>query len=65
MGEEEDKQLLRAAANGNTSEVRRLIEQKIANVNCKDGVRRSGEESTARALRGWGGKGKRRQRHIV
>ena len=49
MGREEDVQLLRAAKKGNTSEVRRLIEQKIANVNCKDGVRRSGEESTARA----------------
>ena len=47
MGEED--QLLGAAENGNTSEVRRLIEQKIANVNCTDGVRRSGEESTARA----------------
>ena len=51
MGEEEDKQLLRAADNGNTSEVLRLIEQKVANVNCTNGVRRSGEESTARALR--------------
>ena len=65
MGEEEDKQLLRAAANGNTSEVHRLIEQKIANVNCTDEVRRSGEESTARAAWVCGGKGKRRQRHIV
>ena len=65
MGEEEDNQLRIAAENGNTSEVRRLIEQKVANVNCTDSVRRSGEESTARALRVWGGKGKRRQRHIV
>ena len=60
-----DEDLLKAAENGNTSEVRRLIEQKVANVNCTDSVRRSGEESTARALRAWGGKGKRRQRHIV
>ena len=44
-----DEDLLKAAENGNTSEVRRLIEQKIANVNCTDSVRRSGEESTARA----------------
>ena len=58
-----DEDLLKAAENGNTSEVRRLIEQKIANVNCTDKVRRSGEESTARAA--WGGTGKRRQRHIV
>ena len=65
MGYEEDEQLLRAANNGNTSEVRRLIEQKVAKINCTDSVRRSGEESTARALRVWGGKGKRRQRHIV
>ena len=64
MGEEEDKQLLKAAERGNTSEVRRLIEQKVANINCRDPVRRSGEESTARALRGWGGKGKRRHRGI-
>ena len=49
MGEEEDKQLLKAAERGNTSEVLRLIEQKVANVNCTDSVRRSGEESTARA----------------
>ena len=60
-----DGQLLEATKNGNTSEALRLIEQKIANVNCTDSVRRSGEESTARALRVWGGKGKRRQRHIV
>ena len=65
MGEEEDKQLLKAAERGNTSEVLRLIEQKVANVNCTDSVRRSGEESTARALRVWGGKGKRRQRHVL
>ena len=65
MGVAEDKQLLGAAQNGNTSEALRLIEQKVANVNCTDSVRRSGEESTARALRVWGGKGKRRQRHIV
>ena len=51
MGEEEYKQLLEAAKNGNTSEALRLIEQKVANVNCTDSVRRSGEESTARALR--------------
>ena len=49
MGEEEDKQLLKAAERGNTSEALRLIEQKVANVNCTDSVRRSGEESTARA----------------
>ena len=49
MGEK-DGQLLTAAKNGNMSEARRLIEQKGANVNCKDpSVRRSGEESTARA----------------
>ena len=60
-----DQQLLKAAENGNTSEALRLIEQEGVNVNCKDGVRRSGEESTARALRVWGGKGKRRQRHLV
>ena len=65
MGDKEDKQLLKAAEDGNTSEVRRLIEQKIANVDCTDEVRRSGEESTARALRVWGGQGKRRQRHIA
>ena len=52
MGVAEDKQLLKAASDGyNTSEVRRLIEQKVANVNCTNKVRRSGEESTARALR--------------
>ena len=44
-----DGQLLEAAEDGNTSEALRLIEQKIANVNCTDSVRRSGEESTARA----------------
>ena len=44
-----DGQLLSAAENGKTSEALRLIEQKVANVNCTDGVRRSGEESTARA----------------
>ena len=60
-----DEDLLKAAENGNTSEALRLIKQKVANVNCKDRVRRSGEESTARALRVWGGKGRRRQRHIV
>ena len=46
-----DGQLLEATKNGNTSEALRLIEQKVANVNCTDSVRRSGEESTARALR--------------
>ena len=51
MGEEEDEQLLKAAERGNTSEALRLIEQKVANVNCTNWVRRSGEESTARALR--------------
>ena len=45
-----DKDLLEAAMLGNTSEALRLIEQKVANVNCTDSVRRSGEESTARAL---------------
>ena len=60
-----DTDLLEAAKKGNTSEALRLIEQKIANVNCTDSVRRSGEESTARALRVWGGQGKRRQRHIA
>ena len=65
MGKEEDEQLLEATKNGNTSEALRLIEQKVANVNCTDGVRRSGGESTARALRVWGGQGKRRQRHIA
>ena len=60
-----DGQLLEAAKKGNTSEALRLIEQEGVNVNCTDYVRRSGEESTARALRVWGGKGKRRQRHIV
>ena len=49
MGVAEDEQLQTAAANGNTSEALRLIEQKVANVNCTDGVRRSGEENTARA----------------
>ena len=44
-----DGQLLEATKNGNTSEALRLIEQKIANINCTDLVRRSGEESTARA----------------
>ena len=61
MGEEEDEQLLEAAMYGNTSEALRLIEQKIANVNCTNQVRRSGEESTARAVsgaaRGGGGRG--------
>ena len=60
-----DEQLLSAAENGKTSEALRLIEQEGVNVNCTSQVRRSGEESTARALRVWGGKGKRRQRHIV
>ena len=60
-----DGQLLDAAMYGNTSEALRLIKQEGANVNCKNSVRRSGEESTARALRVWGGKGRRRQRHIV
>ena len=60
-----DGQLLEAAKKGNTSEALRLIEQEGVNVNCTDYVRRSGEESTARALRVWGGKGKRRQRHLV
>ena len=48
MGDK-DEQLLEAAKKGNTSEALRLIEQKIANVNCTNVVRRSGEESTARA----------------
>ncbi len=65
MGKEEDQQLLTAAYNGNMSEALRLIEQEGVNVNCTNEVRRSGEESTARALREWGGEGKRRQRHIV
>ena len=44
-----DEQLLEAAKKGNTSEALRLIEQEGVNVNCTDSVRRSGEESTARA----------------
>ena len=44
-----DDDLLEAAKNGNTSEALRLIEQEGVNVNCTDSVRRSGEESTARA----------------
>ena len=60
-----DGQLLEATKNGNTSEALRLIKQEGVNINCTNQVRRSGEESTARALRVWGGKGKRRQRHIV
>ena len=63
MGEEEDKQLVQAAGDGKTREALRLIKQEGANVNCTDWVRRSGEAQ--RAPRGWGGKGKRRQRHIV
>ena len=60
-----DGQLLEAAKKGNTSEALRLIEQEGVNVNCTNSVRRSGEESTARAAWVWGGEGKRRQRHIV
>ena len=48
MGEK-DGQLLKATKNGNTSEALRLIEQEGVNVNCTNEVRRSGEESTARA----------------
>ena len=44
-----DDDLLEAAKNGNTSEALRLIKQEGVNVNCTDQVRRSGEESTARA----------------
>ena len=44
-----DGQLLQAAIDGKTSEALRLIEQEGVNVNCTDSVRRSGEESTARA----------------
>ena len=56
-----DGRLWQAAANGNKSEALRLIEQEVANVNGEDMVRRSGEESTARAAggvaRGRGGRG--------
>ena len=44
-----DDDLLEAAKRGNTSEALRLIEQEGANINCTGSVRRSGEESTARA----------------